>query len=148
MSSPRSEVLGMLVDCFELLSRELHEKDRGKAKALRTRAREMPAELISKGFSYVLVLCASRGKLNAVESGLKYDSCQKLLEVIKDLSDEKAGYSLYGAILLMSLKKIGAINETRFSEVIKNSLDNPILDSTAYSLMDWIKRLAEAYIEE
>jgi len=148
MSSPRSEVLGMLVDCFELLSRELREKDTDKAKALRTRAREMPAELISKGFSYVLVLCASRGELNAVESGLKYDSCQELLEVIKGLGDEKAGYSLYGAILLMSLKKIGAVSKAKFSEVIKDSLDNPILDFTAYSLMDWIKRLAEAYIEE
>jgi|YelNatPaOPRAMG01_1025707.scaffolds.fasta_scaffold12207_8 CRISPR type III-B/RAMP module-associated protein Cmr5 len=144
MSTTREEVLRMLVDCFEFLSKNLSKE---VAKSLRARARDMYTDLVSKGLSYVLILCASRGDLSVVESGLRGSSCQDLLNLVKDLKSEDAGYALYGAILLMSMKRMGLLDGTKLSEVIKNTLDNPMLDSIAYNLMDWVKRLAEAYLE-
>jgi hypothetical protein len=76
-------------------------------------------------------------------------SCQELVKSAKDrkLDKEDIGYALYGAILLLSLKKLGAIGEEKFSKLVERSLKDPILNQTAYTVMDWIKRLAEAYLE-
>jgi len=146
MSATREEVLKTLVGCFELFSKDL---DKDVAKSLRARARDMYPDLVTKGFSYVLVLCASRGDLSVVESGLQGSGCQELLRLVKKkgLKSEDASYALYGALLLMSMSKMGFLHGTKFSDVIRNALDDPVLDSAAYGLMDWIKRLAEAYIE-
>ena len=145
MSLLEPHVIGMLVDCFDLLSKDQREDVKS---SLRTRARNMPAELLFRGLSYVLVLCASRGNLKVVEKGLQASSCKELLDAVKDLSGEKAGYALYGAILLLSLRKQGAISEKTFSDVVKNALDNPIRDSIAYGIAEWIRKLAESYLEE
>jgi CRISPR type III-B/RAMP module-associated protein Cmr5 len=146
MLSVKPEVVSTLVDCFEYLSNELNDDE---ARALRSRARDMPAELVSKGFSYVIVLTASRGDLKIVELGLTSTSCQELVKSARDkkLGKEDIGYALYGAILLLSLKKLGAISEEKFSKLVERSLKDPILNQTAYTVMDWIKRLAEAYLE-
>jgi CRISPR type III-B/RAMP module-associated protein Cmr5 len=146
MLSVKPEVVSTLVDCFEYLSNELKDDE---ARTLRSRARDMPAELVSKGFSYVIVLTASRGDLEVVERGLTSTSCQELVKSARDrkLSKEDIGYALYGAILLLSLKKLGAIGEEKFSKLVERSLKDPILNQTAYTVMDWIKRLAEAYLE-
>jgi CRISPR type III-B/RAMP module-associated protein Cmr5 len=146
MLSVKPEVVSTLVDCFEYLSNELNDDE---ARTLRSRARDMPAELVSKGFSYVIVLTASRGDLKVVELGLTSTSCQELVKSAKDrkLDKEDIGYALYGAILLLSLKKLGAIGEEKFSKLVERSLKDPILNQTAYTVMDWIKRLAEAYLE-
>jgi len=146
MLSVKPEVVSTLVDCFEYLSNELKDDE---ARTLRARARDMPAELVSKGFSYVIVLTASRGDLKVVELGLTSTSCQELVKSARDrkLGKEDIGYALYGAILLLSLKKLGAIGEEKFSKLVERSLKDPILNQTAYTVMDWIKRLAEAYLE-
>jgi CRISPR type III-B/RAMP module-associated protein Cmr5 len=146
MLSVKPEVVSTLVDCFEYLSNELKDDE---ARTLRARARDMPAELVSKGFSYVIVLTASRGDLKVVERGLTSTSCQELVKSARDrkLGKEDIGYALYGAILLLSLKKLDAIGEEKFSKLVERSLKDPILNQTAYTVMDWIKRLAEAYLE-
>jgi CRISPR type III-B/RAMP module-associated protein Cmr5 len=150
MLSVKPEVVSTLVDCFEYLSNELNDAE---ARTLRSRARDMPAELVSKGFSYVIVLTASRGDLKVVELGLTSTSCQEIVKSARDrvrdrkLDIEDIGYALYGAILLFSLKKLGAIGEEKFSKLVERSLKDPILNQTAYTVMDWIKRLAEAYLE-
>jgi len=147
MSAVRPEVLKMLIDCFETISTDI--KRSNVKKALKTRARGMPAELLFRGLSYTLVLCTARGNLGVVSLGLRVSSCKELVKAIESIEDdEEAGYSLYGALLLLGLRKHGVIAETTFSEVVKNSIDNPVLDSIAYGLADWIKRLAESYIEE
>jgi CRISPR type III-B/RAMP module-associated protein Cmr5 len=148
MLSVKPEVISTLVDCFEYLSNKLNDDE---AATLRSRARDMPAELVSKGFSYVIVLTASRGDLKIVELGLTSTSCQELVKSARDKKldkeDIRIGYSLYGAILLLSLKKLGVIGEEKFSKLVERSLKDPILNQTAYTVMDWIKRLAEAYLE-
>ena len=145
MSFVKPEVLKMFVDCFVTLSEGLKEEVKI---SLRARAREMPVELVFRGLSYVLLLCTARGDISVVSRGLQASSCKEFLDAIGVLSKEKeAGYALYGAILLLGLREQGVISEKTFSDVVKNSIDNPMLDSIAYGLMDWIKRLAESYLE-
>ena len=146
MLSVKPEVISTLVDCFEHFSREL---DEGQAKALRARARDMPTELVSKGFSYVMVLTAARGDLGVVRLGLTSASCQDLVKRVKeeDLKGDDAGYALYGAVLLLSLRKSGVISGGDFADIVKSSLNDPTLNQVAYAIMDWVKRLAEAYLE-
>jgi hypothetical protein len=144
MTFVKPEVLKMLVDCFDTLSEGL-KKD--VKTSLRARAREMPAELVFRGLSYVLLLCAARGDIDVVSRGFYASSCREFLDTIRGLDKEEAGYALYGAILLLGLREQGVISEKRFSDVVKSSIDDPVLDSIAYGLMDWIKRLAESYLE-
>jgi hypothetical protein len=146
MLSVKPEVVSTLVDCFEHFSRELEE---GQARALRARARDMPAELVSKGFSYVMVLTATRGDLDVVRLGLTSTSCRDLVELVKKkgLRGDDAGYALYGALLLLSLGKSGVISGGSFADIVKSSLNDPTLNQVAYAIMDWVKRLAEAYLE-
>jgi hypothetical protein len=109
----------------------------------------MPAELVSKGFSYVMVLTAARGDLGVVRLGLTSASCQDLVKRVKeeDLKGDDAGYALYGAMLLLSLRKSGVISGGDFADIVKSSLNDPTLNQVAYAIMDWVKRLAEAYLE-
>ncbi len=146
MLSVKPEVVSTLVDCFEHFSRALEE---GQARALRARARDMPAELVSKGFSYVMVLTAARGDLDVVRLGLTSTSCRDLVELVrkKGLGGDDAGYALYGALLLLSLRKSGVISGGSFADIVKSSLNDPTLNQVAYAIMDWVKRFAEAYLE-
>jgi hypothetical protein len=144
MAFVKPEVLKMLVGCFDALSEGLKKDVKA---SLRARARDMPAELVFRGLSYVLLLCAARGDIDVVSRGFYTSSCREFLDTIRGLDKEEAGYALYGAILLLGLREQGVISEKRFSDVVKSSIDDPVLDSIAYGLMDWIKRLAESYLE-
>ncbi len=149
----KSDVIKMLVDCFEQLTTAFQDEEgKDKLASLRTRARDMPSELVSKSLAYVITLCAARGDKDVIEKSLYVNSCSDLLTKlssdIRNLKKEEFGYSLYAILLLLSLKNLGLISGGRLSDIIKGSLDNPTIDSTSYIVMDWIKRLAEAYIKK
>jgi hypothetical protein len=50
-------------------------------------------------------------------------------------------------MLLLSLRKSGVISGRDFADIVKSSLNDPTLNQVAYAIMDWVKRLAEAYLE-
>jgi hypothetical protein len=74
-----------------------------------------------------------------------------MLNTIKDsgkLSETEFGYSVYGAILLLSLKKAGVVRGNKLSEVIREAMAKPEVEIAAQAYAEWIKRFVEAYIEE
>jgi len=149
-----AKIVDLIVSCVEKTSSETLDKnpenDKKLKKSLRSRARELPSELFSRGLAYVLAYISSRGSLRIIEAGLKADSCDQMLNTIKDsgkLSDTVFGYSVYGAILLLSLKKAGVVRGNKLSEVIREAMARPEVEIAAQAYAEWIKRFVEAYIE-
>jgi CRISPR type III-B/RAMP module-associated protein Cmr5 len=150
-----AKIVDLIVSCVEKTSSETLDKnpenDKKLKKSLRSRARELPSELFSRGLAYVLAYISSRGSLRIIEAGLKADRCDQMLNTIKDsgkLSETEFGYSVYGAILLLSLKKAGVVRGNKLSEVIREAMAKPEVEIAAQAYAEWIKRFVEAYIEE
>lgn len=155
-----AKIVDLIATCVEKISTETLDKDPKKdrelKRSLRSRARDLPSELFSKGLAYTLAYTSSRGSLRIIELGLKADSCDQLLSAIKNtmgsesskLSETMFGYSVYGALLLLSLKKAGVIKGSKLSEVIREAMAKPEVEVVVQAHAEWIKRFVEAYIEE
>lgn len=140
----RSEIIPKISECVEEISRSPDVRER-----FRGRARDIPSDIFSRGLAYALTYTAARSSARAVEKGLMITSCKDLVKGIADeeMSPEEKGYALYGALLLYILKEAGVLKATTFSEAVRSVLGNPMIEVYASSAAEWIKRLAEAYIE-
>lgn len=119
----------------------------------RARAREAPSMIFSSGLAYTLVYIASRaGSTDAVQPGLEKGSYEEVLRYVVVEKEgefegkEELGYSIYGNMLTYLLKRTGLLKSTKFSDLVKEALENPALDRVSLEISEWIKRLAEALI--
>jgi len=112
----------------------------------------MPSELFSKGLAYMLVMAASKGSLRVVEAGLRAGDCGDLIREVKSamdsrsLSSDEFGYGVYGALVLMGLRRAGVIKGARLSDVLREALYRGDIEDAAHIYAEWIKRLVEAYM--
>lgn len=141
-----NRVVPQLIECVEKISTSSSVEYR---KSFRSRARGMPADLFSRGLAYMLTYAAARSSATAIEVGLTANSCEELINNVKNmkLKSEEYGYATYGALVLYSLKQANLVSRTKFSDIVKEALTNYTLNTHAMLIAEWIKRLAEAYIE-
>lgn len=118
-------------------------------KSFRSRARSIPTDQFTKGLHYVLTLLAARSSKNWIEKGLQSNNCEEIAQSVKNskLSPEEGGYALYGAVLAYILRSTGLTNAKTFKDLVYEALNNPIINTRSTLILEWIKRLAEAYIE-
>ena len=139
-------MISLALDCVNNLLGTFGDDVKKRFKA---RARDMPTELFTKGFAYMITLTAARSNASLVEVGLRASRCADIMDRLsgsRGLSEEEYGYAIYGAIILYILKQAGIISGSSLSDVIKSSLNDPTIDQHAILVVEWIKRLAEAYI--
>ncbi|MCC6055669.1 MAG: type III-B CRISPR module-associated protein Cmr5 [Desulfurococcaceae archaeon] len=149
-----SEIVKDVVECIELVA------DLGKVKGgseiasrFRTRARSIPSVLFTNGFTYTITLLAARSSRSFIELGFR-DSCKAIVdEAVKMFNEgradkEEVSYGLYGALLVYLLRRMGATKTSNFKELVTESIGNIALDLKAWQVIEWVKRFAEAYIEE
>lgn len=127
-------------------------------KKIRTRARSIPEEAFIKGLVYALTFTASKSGKSVIEIGLKATKCEDIINTIKDIvnkstdskpSEEELSYGIYGAILLYIAKSVGIIKGDKFEQVIHEMLEKPaVVELKMWNVLDWLKRIAEAYIHE
>ena len=143
----RDEV-ALSLSCVETLINLKPDTD--VLKSFRARARSIPADMSVHGFTYILALLAARSSREALEQGLRLDNCEELAEAIirsKDLSSEKKGYGLYGAMILHILKRLNVVRDVdKFGDLIIKVADDPIVELKAKIVMEWLKRFSEAYL--
>lgn len=141
------ETLIQAVDC---VSRLVNKIQGDKIEAFRARARDLPTMMFSNGFAYTLVFIASRGSVEAIELGLRANSCDELVESITQQivreDRETAGYIIYGSLLLYLVRNARLTEKASFNDLLKESLENNLIDRGAQIIAEWVKRLAEAYI--
>lgn len=135
-------IVPILVDCVEKISQSK------SAKRFKSRARDLPTDLFTRGLAYTLTYIAARSSATLVEIGLTVNSCDELISNLEksNVDEEELGYALYGALILFSIKKMGLLRKTRFADIVKEALSNHVLDHYAMIVAEWTKRLAEAYI--
>ena len=134
-----------LIECYRNMVAIISDD---KLKRLRTRARDAPTQIFTRGLPQTLILFAARSKLDVVQKALVKSSCKDLLSDIDSVSGEKFGYTAYLSILLYLAKKLGLDIGNSFEEILKKSVDNPILEKEFYIIAEWIKRFSEAYLPE
>lgn len=155
MISP--ETIKTLSACFDQITSDSSRTalDLEALKSFRARAREIPTLLFSRGLPYTIVYIASRSDKRTFIEVRNASNCNDLLKKVKEIisqrrAEEKAeekGYIMYGALLTFALTREGAFtNAERFSDII-NEAYNPIVDTKAQHVAEWLKRLAEAYVE-
>jgi CRISPR type III-B/RAMP module-associated protein Cmr5 len=149
-----SEIVRDVVECVELVAELGKVKDGSNiVSGFRTRARSIPSVLFTNGFTYTITLLAARSSRSLIELGFR-DSCKSIVdEATKMFNEKKAdkeetSYGLYGALLVYLLRKIGAIKALNFKELVTESIGNTALDLKAWQVVEWVKRFAEAFIEE
>lgn len=138
-------IVKTLGECFEELISRI--KDDDLLKSFRSRARDMPTEIFSKGLTYALILSASRGDLNTLQKTLIMEKCSDIIDASSKLEREAFGYTLYASILLYVLRNMGEKLGATFKEVLQNTVNNYIVAKKAFLVADWIKRFSEAYIK-
>lgn len=143
ISDVEKKIVSNITECIDKIA-ELPDKVK---KEFRNRAREMPSELFTRGFAYMITLSAARSSSELIEVGLKASSCKDLVERLKE-SPKINSYALYGALVIYTLKQTGIYARDTILGVIKDSLNNLIIDQYATVVVEWIKRLAEACISE
>lgn len=135
-------------ECVELVSKGVPQNVK---KGFRSKARDMPTNIFGRGLAYAITYAAARSSASAVELGLSAINCNSFISSIvknEKLGDEDKGYALYGAMILYLLKEAKALNANSFKDALKTALDNPSVEVHANEIAEWIKRFAEAYIEE
>lgn len=129
----------------------------GIAERVRTRARSIPEEAFARGLAYALTFTASKGGKDIMEVGLRIAKCEDVVNTIKDIVDKRANrpgeeelsYGLYGAIVLYIAKSTGIIKGDKFENVLHEILEKPaVVEMKMWNVLDWLKRVAEAYIHE
>ena len=149
-----SEIVKDVVECIELVA-GLGKVEGGSeiASRFKTRARSIPPVLFTNGFTYTITLLAARSSRSLIELGFR-DSCKAMVdEAVKMFNERRAdeeetSYGLYGALLVYLLRRTGAIKASNFKELVTESIGNTALDLKAWQVVEWVKRFAEAYIEE
>jgi len=149
-----SEIVKDVVECIELVADLGKVKDGSEiASGFRTRARSIPSVLFTNGFTYTITLLAARSSRSLIELGFR-DSCKAIVNEAAKMfnegraDEEETSYGLYGALLVYLLRKMEAIKASNFKELVTESIDNTALDLKAWQVIEWVKRFAEAYIEE
>lgn len=141
-------IVKSILECVDELLRS-YGSNEGVVSGFRTRARTVPQEAFSRGLSYALVYVAARSNVKAVEKGLVGDRCSEVIEqVSKNTGSEELPYGLYGAILLYTLRKTDIIpkSENTFTKVLMKVIEDPSIEARSWLVLDWLKRIAEAYI--
>lgn len=131
---------------------------KGVVEKIRTRARSIPEEAFTKGLAYALIFTASKSGKSIMEIGLKVTKCEEIINTIKDMvnkrtdtkpSEEELSYGIYGAILLYIARSMGIIKGDKFEQVIYDVLEKPaVIELKMWNVLDWLKRITEAYIHE
>lgn len=144
-----TQIVKITLDCVSVYRQNLSDEE---LSSFRSRAREIPSLIFTRGLAYALLYVASRSSASVFDVGLNVSRCEDLTSKIKDLkkidSKEKMGYAVYGALIAYLLRRLGATNASKFDDLLKESLANPLMDFRVRVAVDWIKRLAEAYIVE
>lgn len=119
-------------------------------KKVRTRARSIPEETFVRGLAYTLTFVASKSGKDFIEAGLSAPTCKDAVKKSSNttLSAEELSYGIYGAALLYIAKKMGIIKGDKFEHVIYEILEKPAIESKMWNVLDWLKRVVEAYIYE
>ncbi|MCS7111680.1 MAG: type III-B CRISPR module-associated protein Cmr5 [Ignisphaera sp.] len=140
-----------------IIERYAGSKNRaGVVKRFRARARSLPQEVFSRGLAYTLVYIAARSSRDAVERGLeeKITECRDVVNSVGELADktnmgeEELSYALYGAVILYLAKRLGIVKLNRLESIVCEALNNVVLEVKMWPVIDWLKRVAEAYISE
>lgn len=143
----RNEITLKISSCIETIATKTSPEMKKK---FRSRARDIAPDIFSKGLAYVLIYTAARSSARLVEKGLLVADCETMIKEIdgERIKDEEKGYAVYGALLLFILKEMNILRSKTFSEAIKSVLNDPTIEIYASKAAEWIKRFAEAYIEE
>lgn len=145
------ELIALALDCIKSLIDLARSSSTDTLRAFRTRARDLPTTMFVNGFAYTLVYVASRSSAKAIDNGLIAKSCSDLTSMLRELSQglgrEEVGYALYGLLLTFLIKSAGLTNAKSFDELVKKAMEDPVLERGAGVIAEWIKRLAEAYID-
>ncbi|MEM1772135.1 MAG: type III-B CRISPR module-associated protein Cmr5 [Ignisphaera sp.] len=142
-------LLDTTLECInEITSRYQSSSD--IAKKVRTRARSIPEYSFTRGLAYTLVFIASKSGKDLVEIGLKAQKCKDIIDEIdkKDIGNEEKSYAIYGAVLLHIARKLGIVKGDKFEEVVYDIMKSPAAEIKMWSVLDWLKRITEAYIHE
>jgi CRISPR type III-B/RAMP module-associated protein Cmr5 len=150
-----SEMVKDIAECVELVANlgNVMEKGSEIARRFRARARSIPSALFTNGFTYTVTLLVARSSRSLIELGFR-DNCKAIVdEAVKMFSEKKAdeeetSYGLHGAILVHILRKMGAVKASNFRDLVTESIANTALDLKAWQVVEWLKRFAEAFIEE
>ncbi|MEM1560326.1 MAG: type III-B CRISPR module-associated protein Cmr5 [Ignisphaera sp.] len=142
-------LLDTTLECInEITSRYQSSSD--IAKKVRTRARSIPEYSFTRGLAYTLVFIASKSGKDLVEIGLKAQKCKDIFDKIdkNDIGSEEKSYAIYGAVLLYIARKLGIVKGDKFEEVVYDIMNSPATEIKMWSVLDWLKRITEAYIHE
>ncbi|MEM0235916.1 type III-B CRISPR module-associated protein Cmr5 [Thermofilum sp.] len=142
-------LLDSILECINYIVSK-HGPSSDIAKKVRTRARSMPEYSFTRGLVYALVYVASRGSKDLVEMGLKAQKCEEIIDKIDETKkgNEEKSYAIYGAILLYVAKKLNIVKGDTFERIIYELTESPAAEIKVWSVLDWLKRFAEAYIHE
>lgn len=149
-------VVKTIAECVSAFRSELRgSEDQDRLKSFRSRARDIPTLVFTRGLAYALVYVASRSSEEAFRLGLTAIGCsdlsKKIRERVSNMKAEESGYVLYGALLAFAMKTYGIIVEVSgdpFERLVKASLEDPVINARALEVVEWIKRFAEAYVAE
>ncbi|MEM1635958.1 MAG: type III-B CRISPR module-associated protein Cmr5 [Thermosphaera sp.] len=142
-------LLDSILQCLE----EIKSRDSVSSEIpskVRARARSIPELSFTRGLAYAMVFIASKSSKDLVELGLKEQECKDIIDKIyKDnISIEEKSYAVYGAVLLFVARKLGIAKGTKFEDVVRDIMKSPVLEVKMLNVLDWLKRIAEAYIIE
>lgn len=144
-------VVTQVLECVKLVVGPESGLSKDQLDAFKARARSLPSMLFTNGLAYTLVYVASRSNYKAVDVGLASESCNDLVSKLKSLlykaEREEAGYFLYGSLLAYMLKYARLTTAKSFDELVKKAMEDAFLNQGALAIAEWIKRLAEAYIQ-
>lgn len=145
------DIVNLALECIESCI-NIWGPDSEELKRLRARARSIGSEYMSKGLAYTITLLAARSNREAIEVGLNANSCKDVVDGIQKLREqhrlglEELSYALYGAILAFMVKKLGLTNAVTFGDFLRHALSSPALELRVFSIIEWIKRMTEAYV--
>lgn len=146
------DVVKTIAECVSTYKREFGPYE-GRLSSFRSRARDLPTLVFTRGLAYSIVYIASRSSEATFRLGLEASDCsdlsKKVQEHVKNMADEESGYVLYGALLAFAMKTCGMNIKTAedpLKELVEVSLKDPLVNARALEVAEWIKRFAEAYV--
>lgn len=149
------EVVRVVSECVSTYKREF---DRDTLRSFRSRARESPALMFSRGLAYAIVYVASRSSETVFGIAFSARGCADLCARLREhagaeeMGAEEFGYALYGALLAFAMKAYGVVIEAGSGDLFKGLVEvflrDPVANARALEVAEWVKRFAEAYITE
>lgn len=151
----QESLVKLILECVNAIASVYNSPEEKEViERIRTRARSIPEEAFARGLAYTIVFIASKSGKNIIEKGLKSTKCEDIVKSIKNEyagkpEFEKLSYGIYGAILLHIAKNANIIKGDKFESVIYEILRNPdIIELKMWHVLDWLKRVIEAYTHE